>query len=676
MLLAAWITVVTAVILIVPGALVGRRMALPWPVAVAAAAPLTFGMIGVFTVLYGVVGIPWNLLTALLMVAICWLIAWGWNIAARRIGLLSPTPVDDDAPSLGRPALLTIVGGVALGALIIVLTSIRRLMGTTFLGLNNISQVWDALWHADALQWIHQTGDASALHMGDLMNYDTHGFNYYPNTWHALGSLLYPLTGADTVELYNVYSPAVLAFTLPISVGAMAYWLGRQRLDPDRSAVLASIAAAITAVFPSLPYVELAFTAVPNAVGVSLAPVTAVLVATAVSDRRRILPAAVAVAGTAATHPSGLVVVAVIVGLWWLLERLWSPVRSRLADVAALAVVGVTALVLITPVIIGTLKISENNELAGFEFRDDDANLATAVSRAAFQGTELLGNNYPLIYLLIPAAIGLGWLIWSRRWGVVAAWLIFIVTTANAVYELGGLPSHLLGTLGGYFYNSPHRLTFVVSIFTAAGAGIGLGVLVLGAVALLRRGGDRWRNPLLLPAATMVALLVVLGAGALRYADNGKIAVQYRSEARIGLDDVAAYKWLAEQPDARDTVILNNLDQGSGWMYPVADLNPLFPFYRANDFSARQSELYWNVGKIGSDPEIDQIVRDYGIRYVFDSPPSYWWFQNGPQNLAEGRFGDPFLPLREVGAPGLREIYRQGDVTIFEVTDEVRNGTN
>lgn len=674
MLLAAWITVITAVILIVPGALVGRRMALPWPVAVAAAAPLTFGMVGVFTVLYGAVGIPWNLLTALLMVVVCWLIAWAWDIGARRLGVLAPAPVDD-TPALGRTGQLTIVAGVVLGALIIVATSVRRLMGTTFLGLGNISQVWDALWHADALQWIHQTGDASALHMGDLMNYDTHGFNYYPNTWHALGSLLYPLTGADTTELYNVYSPAVLAFTLPISVGAMAYWLGRKRLDPDRSAVLASIAAAVTAVFPALPYVEIAFTAIPNAVGVSLAPVTAILVATAVSDRRRILPAAIAVAGTAATHPSGLVVVAVIVGLWWLLERLWSPVRSRLADFVTLAVVGVTALVLITPVIIGTLKISENNELAGFEFRDAGANLGTAVSRAAFGGTDLLSNDYPLIYLLIPAALGLCWLIWSRNWGVVAAWLIFVATTANAVYELGGLPSRLLGTLGGYFYNAPHRLTFVVSIFTAVGAGIGLGILVLGAIALLRRSG-RLSNPLLIPAATMVGLLVVAGAGAVRYEDNSKIAVQFRSELRIGLEDVAAYKWLAQQPDARDTVILNNLDQGSGWMYPVADLTPLFPFYRANEFSARQSKLYWNVDKIGSDSEIDQIVRDFGIRYVFDSPPSYWWFQNGRQNLAEGRFGDPFLPLREAGAPGLREIYRQGNVTIFEVTDEVRNGTN
>ena len=675
MLLAAWVTVVTAVIMIVPGALVGRRMSLPWPVAVAAGAPLTFGMIGLFTVLYGVVSIPWNLLTALLMVVVCWLIAWGWDRCARRLGWLAPTPIAADTAGPSRRSLLLMSGGVLLGAVVIMMSSIRRLMGTTFLGLNNISQVWDALWHADALLWIHQTGDASALHMGELMNTDTGGFNYYPDTWHALGALLYPLTGANTVEIYNIYSPAVLAFTLPISIGALAYWLGRSRLDPDRAAVFGALAAAITAVFPSLPYVELAFTAVPNAVGVSLAPVTAVLVCSALTDRRRILAAALAIAGTAATHPSGLVVVAVIVGLWWLLQRLWAPVRGRLGDFTGLAAIGALALVLISPVIVGTLKMSDNNELSGFDSRDEEATAAQAVTRAAFQGTEILSRDYPLIYLLIPAFIGLGWLVWSRSWGMVAAWIAFVITTANAVTELPVIPTSLSGVLGGYFYNSQHRLTFVVSIFTATAAGIGVGVVVLWVAGLLATR-DRFRgNAFVLPAVAGIGLLLVLAGGVWRYADNGTIATRYRTEVRIGVEDIVAYKWLAQQPDARGTVILNNLDQGTGWMYPVADLKPLFPFYRANDFSQRQTDLHWNVAEIGSDPAIDQIVRDMGIRYVIDAPPSYWPFQEGPPRPEEGYFGDPYLELRESGAPGLREIYRLGNVTIYEVTEEVRNGT-
>ena len=45
-------------------------------------------------------------------------------------------------------------------------------------------------WHA-SLAAIHRRDRvASSLRMGELMNVDTHGFNYYPNTWHALGAVL------------------------------------------------------------------------------------------------------------------------------------------------------------------------------------------------------------------------------------------------------------------------------------------------------------------------------------------------------------------------------------------------------------------------------------------------------------------------------------------------------
>ena len=49
MMLGAWVVVVTALVLILPGAFVGRRMNLPWPVALAAGPPITFGLVGILT---------------------------------------------------------------------------------------------------------------------------------------------------------------------------------------------------------------------------------------------------------------------------------------------------------------------------------------------------------------------------------------------------------------------------------------------------------------------------------------------------------------------------------------------------------------------------------------------------------------------------------------------------
>ena len=715
MMLGAWVTIVTAVFLVVPGALVGRRLALPWPVAIAAGPPLTFVIVGLFTVLYGAIGFEWNLITALLALIITLLLAWVIAVGLRTgvgrrwlpasPGVVEDAVVDDavvddvpdgaengdpavDAP-LGRTGVIGAAIGLAVGAVIIAVTCIRPIATTAFAGLDNIPQIWDSLWHASSLRWIHETGVGSSLRMGELMNYETAGFNYYPNTWHALGALLFPVTGANPVELYNTYSPAVLAITVPFGVASLAYWFARHRLAPDHAALIAGVSGAVAALFPSLPYVEIELTSVPNAVGVSMAPIAAVLTISAVTDRRRVIPAGLAIAGVTSTHPSGLVLIAVIVGLWWVLEGLWHPAYGRLRDLLSPLVTGAIALILIGPVIYGTVKIADNNELSGFDFRDETATVLEALKQGALNGTVPLDRSYPVWWLVILSFLGLLVMVWMRCWAGIATWLVMILVTANSVVELSPL-SRALGALGGYFYNSGHRLTFVTAMFSAAAAGLALGFAALWAGRVVARRfsseptvgptadpvtGSTHIQPRALrwaiPAAFAVVLLLI-GAGAVvRYPTNAQIAAKQRDGRLVGPDDLAAYRWLAEQPDAHDALILNNLDQGTGWLYPVTGLTPMFPFYRANDFSQRQRDLFWGVAEIGSSEKIDQIVRDMNGHYVIDSPPSYWAFQRGAPDAARGHQGDPFLYLRQHGAPGLTPVFTQGNVTVYRVDDAV-----
>ncbi|WP_374612645.1 DUF6541 family protein [Gordonia sp. (in: high G+C Gram-positive bacteria)] len=686
MMLGAWVVVVTALVLILPGAFVGRRMNLPWPVALAAGPPITFALVSILTVLYSVVGFEWNAVSAL--VGLVFAVGGAWVYSAlllTRWGQrLAPVPDADGESRVGRTAVVRVAAGLGLGGLVIAVTCIRPIATTAFAGLGNISQVWDSLWHASSLRWIHETGVGSAMRMGELMNYDTQGFNYYPNTWHALGALLFPLTGADPVELYNTYSPAVLAITVPLGVASLAYWFARHRYDVDSSALIAGTAGALSALFPSLPYVEVQLTSVPNAVGVSLAPVAAVLVMSVVSDRSRVLPAALAVAGVTATHPSGLIVVGVIVGLWWLCEGLWRPVAGRLRDLATLAVTAVVTLVLIAPVVLGTIRVADTNELPFFDFREETIGVLDGLVKGAFNGTIPLElDHFPVWPLIVVTLLGLIALVWLRCWAGLVAWFVFALVTANAMVSLGPL-SYPLGAIGGYFYNSPHRLTFVVAIISAAAAGVAIGVLALGVAGLVRRrvasepadgqekaeatsGKARW-----VVAATYVVLLgLIAGVAVVRYPPNAQIASKERGGKYVGPDDLAAYEWLAAQPDAQDVLVLNNLDQGTGWLYPVTGVTPMFPFYRANEFSERQRDLFWGVSEIGADPAIDQIVRDMNVHYVIDSPPSYWEFQRGMPDPARGHQGDPFLALRQNGAPGLTEVFRRGDAVVYRVNDLV-----
>ncbi|MET9199022.1 DUF6541 family protein [Gordonia sp. NPDC003585] len=687
MLLGAWVVVVTAVVLIVPGALVGRRMMLPWPVALAAGPPITFGLVSVLTVLYSAVGFQWNAISALVGLVLAMFAAWAYAALlrtrwGRRVAPVPEGPESDepgsDDPPAGVTAMLRVAAGVAVGGAIIAITCIRPIATTAFAGLNNVSQVWDSLWHASSLRWIHETGIGSGLRMGELMNYDTHGFNYYPNTWHALGALLFPITGANPVELYNTYSPAVLAITVPLGVASMSYWFARHRFDVNSSATIAAAGAAISALFPSLPYVEVELTSVPNAVGVSLAPVAAILTMGVIRDRRRVGPAALAVTGVTATHPSGLIVVGVIVALWWLCEALWHPVSTRLRDLLTLVSTGALTLILVAPVIYGTLKVSDTNELPFFDFRVETVGVTQGLSQAAFNGTVPLADYYPLWGLIALTALGLIVLAWMRCWAGLLAWLAFVLVTANAVVELSVL-SYPLGSIGGYFYNSPHRLTFVVALLSASAAGLAVGSATvwlsrwvsgkLSARSSETDAPQRFSPVMVTTAALALLLVLIAGAGVVKYPQHAQLASKERGGKYIGPDDLDAYHWLADRPDAWNSVILNNLDQGTGWIYPVTGLTPLFPFYRANDFSQRQRDLYWGVSTIGADPKIDQIVRDMRVHYVIDSPPSYWPFQNGAPG--PGHQGDPFLALRRNGAPGLTEVFRQGNVTIFRVNDSV-----
>ncbi|MFT4125643.1 MAG: hypothetical protein QM662_05380 [Gordonia sp. (in: high G+C Gram-positive bacteria)] len=667
--LGVWVCVVTAAMLVIPGAVIARRLGLGWPIAMAAGPPVTFAVVGGATVVYGALGVPWNLCSAAVAAMVVFVAAWVFD---RFVGFrLTSVATESDAPPLTWTGAAGAMVGLLVGAVIIAVTCIRPLVVATPGGLDNIPQVWDALWHASSLRFIDQTGVASSLRMGELMNYDTHGFNFYPNAWHGLGALEFRITGANPVELYNTYSPAVLALTVPLGVAGLTYWLARHRYSTQSSALVAGVGAAASGLFGALPYAEVTLTSVPNAVGVSMAPVAAVLTISTVADRRRILPAALAVSGVTVTHPSGVVLTAVIVGSAWLFEILWRPVRCRAADLGTMAGTGVLALVFSAPVIYGTLRIAEIDKVDAFDARAESTDIAHGLAQGAANTTAPL-RNHGVWWLVALAAVGLGVMVWLRCWAAIVTWGVFVLAAANTVAELGVL-SGPLGALGGYFYNSSHRLTFVASMFSAAAVGLALG----SAGLLVARACPRWirgsapagpRRLAVVPIVFAVLIALVAGVGMWRYPVNSEVASRKRDGRLVGAADLAAYAWLAGRPDAHGGVILNNLDQGTGWLYPVTGLTPLFPFYRANHFSTRQTDLFWNVGRIGADPHIDALVRDLDVRYVIDSPPSYWEFQQGLPNPAAGHQGDPFFELRHHGAPGLTPVFRQGRTTVYRVT--------
>lgn len=697
MSLGVWVSILTAAFTIVPGALVARRLGLTWPVAVAAGSPLGYAIIGVTGIVYGALGIPFRLWSAAAAVLVVWLLAWVFD---RRVGqrLARGEAALDPLRWTGLAAL---AAGIATAAATIMIVGFGYVVRSTWGGVDNINGVWDAGWHAALIQWIHEVGDASPFHVGTLSNPDNYRASYYPNAWHSVAALIRDaLPSSTSAQIYNAFAPASTAFVIPISAAAIAYIALRPRLRPNVAALSAGVAAGVAGLFHSLPFVELSSTSVPNAVGLALAPVATILVTRAPADRRYGLPAALACIGTTAVHPSGFVLTGLFVVVWWLTYALIWPARGRVADLVTLAVVGLLAALGSAPMIYGALSTtSGDGGLSGFGKINGRADsFAEALGRAAFQGTDVLAPTWPYYRLLLPALVGLVVIVAIRRsWWLLAAWGVVVVMCANSVRRMNNPVGDALHFAGQFFYNSAHRFSFILAMFSAAAVGIGvcavLWVVKLGIVWMIDSGRGRtadspgsagrpgwmWRATAVVIAFGLVAG-VAYGAHS-QYPRNGRLLSFMRGANLVGAEDLKAYRWLAEQPGIEDTLIFNNADHGTGWMYATVGLRPMFVWYRPNPWSEQQKKLYWNVGKIGADPAVDAVVRDLKIRYIIDSPPSYWFWQNGPPRTEQGAngpfpAGDPFGDLAK--APGLRVAYqgpprpgppgsRGWTVTIYEV---------
>ena len=254
-------------LLVLPGAVVARAARLTWPIAFAVGPALTYGVVGLVIIPYGALGIPWNTWTALLALVVVTAVAASLPAVFARY---RDTVGEERTVSLG-PALVVAVG-VILGALLIWFAAYRGMANW-----QSIPSTWDAVWHANEIRWILDTEQASSTHMGDLRNVETHMQLYYPSTFHALGAVLSQLTGAAPTTAYTLSSLAAAAWLFPVSAAVLTWNLLRTRSTQWRTAGAAATAAALSASFTALPYVEFDVAALPNLVAYGLAVPTTVL---------------------------------------------------------------------------------------------------------------------------------------------------------------------------------------------------------------------------------------------------------------------------------------------------------------------------------------------------------------------------------------------------------------
>ena len=523
-------------LLVIPGAIIGRTAQLTWPVAVAVAPALTYGTVALAILPLGALGVPWNLWTALLALLV---------VVAAVAGLQALLKRDRDGAvggaSITAGPAAVIAAGIVLGTVLILFAAIRGMPHW-----QSIPSTWDSVWHANTIRFIVETGQASPTHMGELRNVETHDALYYPSAFHALAAIQCLLAGTAVTTAYTLNSLAVSVWLFPVSAAALTWHLLRSRnLGQWQTACSAAAAAALSASFTAVPYVEFDTASMPNLAAYGLAVPTMILIVSALRHRDRIPLAVLALLGVFSVHITGGVVTILFVVAWWLCEGLWRPVRTRLADFAGLAAVGAPTVVLLLPQFVGVLQQAEI--IAGHEF-DTHRGKKRALFDAIVQHTRHL-NDYPIQNALIGlAAIGFVVLLVRRIWWPAAVWLVLVYSIVHSSAPFGGMLGAVNATFTNLFYSDPRRLSGVVTLLLAPMAGVALFTCASIVVTGLRRMSPRVDARAAHAVTAVILIAVPIGMAWHYFPRHRHLIGEKYDQVIIDDRDLAAFAYLATLP--------------------------------------------------------------------------------------------------------------------------------
>jgi D-galactosaminyltransferase len=596
-------------LLVIPGAIIARVGRLSWPLAIAVGPALTYGTVSLAIVPFGALGIRWNGWTALFALALMTVLAFLLRMVLGRF-----RDIEAESRSVERGPAMVVAAGILLGAALIGLAAYRGIHDW-----QSIPSTWDAVWHANTIRFILDTGQASPTHMGELRNIETHEALYYPSTFHALGAVLGLLTGAAPTSAYTLSSLAAAIWLFPVSAATLTWQLLRSRTTEWRTAGAAATAGAISASFTAIPYVEFDTASMPNLTSFGLAVPTMALVVSALRHRDRIPLAVLALLGVFSVHITGGVVTVLFITMWWLVDALRQPVRGRLADFIALLSIAIPTVALLLPQFVGVLQQAEI--IAGHAFITHEGK-KKALFDAVVQHTRHL-NDFPIQWVLIAlAATGALTLLFKRVWWPLAAWLLLVVAIIYSSAPFGTPVGAVISKFSDLFYSDPRRLSAVVALLLASWAGLAAFMIVSALTGWAASRGGHPRAWHAVTAAVLVA--VTVGTAWHAFGRHRFLFGDKYDSVIIDKKDLEAFAHLATLPGARDTLIGNANTDGTAWMYAVAGLHPLWTHY---DYPFQQGPgyhrfIFWAYADdADTDPRVAEAVKALNIRYVLTSTP-------------------------------------------------------
>ncbi|SFL87205.1 DUF6541 family protein [Geodermatophilus ruber] len=638
---------VSVLLLTVPGLLLALALGLRGWTAAGSAPVLTFALVVLGIVTVSVLGLDWTPLTFGVVTVIGVGLALAGTVL-RRVRRRAPDDRSEPAGQPGGPGGLTWSLLAVLGTVVGAAVGFVTVVGGTG-QLADPNQGFDALFHVNMIETITRTGQVSPATASALNGY-AEGVSVYPDAFHAMASLISQVHGSSLTAIN------ALMACIPL-LGGLGLVALLRSLGMDRAAAVVPVVLACTTGYPfdliwRGPIWVFVF-------GITFVPSFLVLLLQTL--RRRTVPLAVALgvaaAGLALIHPSAALSAAIfavcLVGSRWLANR-----TEVVRDLMVLAPAGVLAAVVALP-LIGQAVVDTG---AGTVV---DWPVAQSAGEAA--GELLLynyENEYPQMWLALPAVVGLivGWRIAALRWWYWGTGAFLVLCVLAASYE-----GRLVQLLTGPWWNDRFRFEGLVflglSVFAAVGV-VAAGAAIAAVVCFLaRRLAGRAvdaRGSVTAVGVVLTVALMGLLSGFYIEENQERLRLAYvpGGGGSVSTADTAAFRVLADL--AGDGPVLNDPNDGSAWMWALADVQPVFgaalTFPVKPPLPSERQLLIDGLNCLDSDEQVRQAIEDLGVQYVYTSEAT---ILGGPTPNAG------FRDLFEVDS--LRPVYQEDGVTIYEI---------
>lgn len=591
-----------ATVLVALYAVVGGSLA--WAIglrglwAVAAAPVFTTTVIGIASVITGLLGTGWSILPVLVVAAV---LVIGIRVVGRYVPSLRMPP----RPARGLWTAISLGGAAAIMVVIVCLV-----LGAP----DAISQTFDNVFHLNAIRWIGDTGAASPLELGNMTSPDGSG-SFYPSLWHATAALVVQTSGASIPIAVNAQSIVIAALVWP--AGAMLL----SRVLVGTGVATTVVAAIVSVSIPAFPLLPMDYGVLyPYQLSLALVPFALAAVITAASAGEGATRTwgwwafvlAGSLPGLALAHPGGFVAwlalsLPVVAVLAW---RVWcrGGIRSRILTIVAVVAYGGIGLLLLK-----VLRPPLQARLWPTAKSPGEALLSVASIQLYYPG--------PAFVVAALVLIGLVWGVLRGRTSAVfvtiAMWLIgallYVIVIASPF-------ATLRDALTGSWYNNWPRLAAVFAVALVPLAVLG-GTRLVGWVVDRLKGASAQRATTRRTAAVSAAVVlafVLVPASTYSSAiqDAHGSFVMNEASPLLSTDEFAL---LARIDDTvpEDAVILGNPYTGTSLAYAISGRQVVMRHILAGP-SPDGVTVIDHLDEAKTNPEVCEAVRRGNIRFVLD----------------------------------------------------------